>query len=336
MKQILTILSCCFLWGVLPAQELNFSQYIHAPLLINPANTGFAPDADYRIGGNYRTQWSSVGTPYNTMHLWGDMQLFGDKFENGWVGAGFGVLRDVAGSGTLTSTRAFGSIAYHQLLGYKGLLSLGFNVGYVDKRINISKLSFNNQWNGQFFDVNIPSNEPFIANQVGYLDLQVGLNYSLFASENLYLNFGLSGRRINRPVESFFAVGTGDQRVQPQYTAFFNASYKTNDNLWILNPNVYVNKVSNQTEVVAGMNAQRNISGDGYTQMLFGVYYRMGDAFIPMVGYQVNDLRMTINYDATISTLQSFNGTRGAYEISLVKSGLLSGDKSVKCPTVRF
>jgi hypothetical protein len=56
-----------------------------------------------------------------------------------------------------------------------------------------------------------------------------------------------------------------------------------------------------------------------------------------MLGYQVNDLKFTINYDATISTLGNLNGTRGAYELSIVKSGIFSNSSSgVKCPSVKF
>ncbi|HET7000972.1 MAG TPA: type IX secretion system membrane protein PorP/SprF, partial [Puia sp.] len=45
---------------ILKAQDLHFSQWFNEPLLTNPANTGFIPDADYRLGANYRNQWSSV------------------------------------------------------------------------------------------------------------------------------------------------------------------------------------------------------------------------------------------------------------------------------------
>lgn len=318
------------------AQELHFSQYFNNPLIINPANTGFAPDADYRVGGSYRTQWSSVGgSPYKTMSLWGDVQLFNNRFENAWVGVGGALLRDVAGNGTLTSTRAFGSAAYHQLIGYNGLLSLGFNVGFVNKRVDISKLNFNSQWNGNFFDVTIPSGEPFAFNSTNYFDLQAGINYSYFPSDDLYLNVGFSARNINRPSESFFTPGIGDQRVPNHFTLFANASYKLS-NLWIVNPNIYVNKIANQTQVVMGMNAQRNLSGDGVTQMIVGLYYRFKDAAIPLVGYQLNDYKITFSYDATVSSLSSVNQTRGAYEISLVKTGVFSSGKSVKCPTVKF
>ena len=85
------------------------------------------------------------------------------------------------------------------------------------------------------------------------------------------------------------------------------------------------------------MNANRNLSGDGEQQLIVGLYYRNHDALIPMVGYQLNDLKFTINYDATVSALGSLNGTRGAYELSIVKSGIFStGSTAIKCPTVRF
>lgn len=336
LKKIFAALISVSISFVVSGQELHFSQYFNNPLIINPANTGFAPDADYRIGGSYRTQFSSIGgTPYKTMSLWGDVQLFNNRFENAWVGIGGALLRDVAGDGTLTATRAFGSAAYHQLLGYNGLLSMGFNIGFVNKRLDISKLNFNSQWNGSFFDISIPSGEPFMFNSTSYFDLQAGINYAYFPTDDLYFNLGFSARNINRPSESFFSPGIGDQRVPNHFTLFVNASYKLN-NLWIVNPNLYVNKINNQTQVVMGMNAQRNLSGDGLTQMIVGLYYRFKDAAIPMVGYQLNDYKITFSYDATVSSLSAANQTRGAYEISLVKTGVFSTGKSVKCPTVKF
>jgi hypothetical protein len=47
---------------------------------------------------------------------------------------------------------------------------------------------------------------------------------------------------------------------------------------------------------------------------------------------------MTFNYDATISSLSRSNFTRGAYEISIVKTGILPGKdkRQFRCPTVSF
>jgi len=335
--RIAMLIFCSLLQINLHAQDLNFSQYFNAPLLVNPANTGFIPDNDYRIGGNYRNQWSSVGTGYKTMGVWGDTKLFGNRFENGWLGIGGSILKDVAGSGSLSSTSAHISVAYHQMLGYKSLLSAGFSAGIVAKRIDLSKLNFDNQWNGQFFDISIPSNEPFAYSQAGYMDLKMGLNYSLFASENAYFNAGFSIMHLNRPKETFFASSVTNNQLDMRYTFFANASIKV-QNIWIVNPNIYFSNMGNAKELVLGVNANRDLSGDGAQQLILGLYYRNTDAAIPMVGYQINDLKFTVNYDATISTLKTLNGGRGAYELSIVKQGLFpsSAGKSVKCPTVRF
>jgi type IX secretion system PorP/SprF family membrane protein len=319
------------------AQDLHFSQYFNTPLLVNPANTGFAPDVDWRAGINYRNQWSNISNnPYKTMSIWGDAQLFNNRFENGWLGVGGAILHDVAGSGELSATRFFGSVAYHQLLGFSSLLSAGFNIGWITKKIDPTKLTFDNQWNGKFFDITIPSGETFAYNQVGYFDLQAGLNYAYFPNENTYLNAGFSASHINRPTESFFTSGMVDAKLDVRYTVFGNAAFKLNEQ-WIINPNIYYSRMGNTNEVVLGMNANYNLSGDGVMQLIGGAYYRSSDAIIPMVGYQWKDFKITINYDATVSSLSSYNQSRGAYELSLVKTGLYSsGEKAVKCPTVKF
>ena len=322
------------------AQDLHFSQYFNTPLLVNPANTGFAPDVDWRAGINYRNQYSSLtSNPYKTMSAWGDAQLFNNRFDNGWIGVGGALLKDVAGAGSLSATRAYGSVAYHQLLGLASLLSVGFNVGYVTKKVDFTKLTFDNQWNdeGQFFDVTIPNGENFAYSQVGYFDLQAGVNYAYFPNSNTYLNAGFSLSHLNRPQESFFSSkATIDSRIDMRYTAFLNAAYKVNDQ-WIINPNAYVSKMGNAYEIVGGMNANYNLSGDGSKQVIGGFYYRYLDAAIPMVGFQLNDLKITASYDATVSSLGTYDNRYGAYEISLVKTGTYgSGGKELKCPVLRF
>jgi type IX secretion system PorP/SprF family membrane protein len=320
-------------WG----QDLHFSQYYNAPMLVNPANTGFNPDFDFRAGVNYRSQWASVGSPYKTMSAWGDVKLLGNRIENGWVGLGGMLWKDQAGSGSLTGTTGMLSLAYHQMLGYNSLLSGGFSVGYTQKRIDVTKLTFDDQWNGVFFDTNIPSFEPFATNQVSYLDLQAGINYAYFASENFYFNTGVSVMHINTPRESFFDASVSNNEISRRYNFFINASVKVVDT-WILNPNIYVSMVGNSREILAGINANRDLGDNGARQLIMGVYYRNNDAVIPLFGYQINDLKMTFNYDATISTLSKSNLTRGAYEISIVKSGIFpsSQGRQTRCPSVSF
>jgi type IX secretion system PorP/SprF family membrane protein len=214
------------------AQDLHFSQFFHSPLTTNPANTGFIPDGDYRFGINYRNQWSAVMTvPYKTMSAFGDVQVLKDRLENGWVGLGGVILRDVAGSGNLTSTKVYGSVAYHQMLGYSSLLSLGFNAGYANKQINASNLKFPDQFDGRFFDNKLPTSAVLNSNNIGYADIQVGMNYAYFPTENIYINTGFSVHHVNKPMESFFSSTQDsiENRVPRRYIGFLNASLKIND-----------------------------------------------------------------------------------------------------------
>ena len=305
----------------LHAQDLHFSQFFNSPLTTNPANTGFIPDADYRIGANYRNQWSSVMTvPYKTTSAFLDFQLFRDRLENGWLGVGALFLSDVAGSGSLTSTKIYGSLAYHQMLGFSSLLSAGFNVGWASKRIDGSKLKYPDQFDGKFFDNSLPTSVVLNRNSVSYLDIQAGLNYAYFPQENVYINAGYSIHHVNRPKETFFTDNVNEGRIPMRHIGFVNAILKVNPKL-IINPNVYFTTQAKATELVFGLNGNYNLSEAGEKQLLAGVYYRLGDAIVPMVGLEIYNIRLTFSYDVTMSKLNKFNGYRGASEFSLMKKG---------------
>jgi type IX secretion system PorP/SprF family membrane protein len=323
------------------AQDLHFSQFFRSPLNTNPANTGFIPEGDYRLGMNYRNQWSSVmSVPYKTMSVFGDVQLKRPDSENGWLGLGGMILRDVAGSGSLTSTKVLGSVAYHQTLGYSSLLSLGFNAGWANKQINVANLKFPDQFDGNFFDNKLPTSAILDRTNISYADIHVGMNYAYFPTTNVYLNAGFSAQHINRPNESFF-VDQGDKsasRVPVRYTGFLNGSFKVNES-WIINPNIYYSRQVTVFEAVAGMNALYNLSGEGDYTLMGGLYYRHKESVIPMIGLGLKDYTFAFTYDATISSLKNYNATRGAFEFSLIKEGLFDqfngNRRQSMCPTFR-
>ncbi|GAB2668488.1 hypothetical protein GCM10027036_22560 [Flavihumibacter cheonanensis] len=321
------------------AQDLRFSQWFNSPLTTNPANTGFIPDADFRIGANYRSQFINVmDVPYKTISIFGDAQIMRDRIENGWLGVGGVILRDVAGSGNLTSTKVYGSLAYHQMLGLSSLLSAGFNLGWANKRIDPTRLKFPDQFNQAtgFFDAGVPTNVAFNSTSIGYMDMQVGLNYAYFPTEDLYVNGGFSVHHINRPRETFFTETGFDNRLAPRYIGFVNASVKVNQQV-IVNPMAYYTNQASASELVGGLSANYNLSGDGETQVIGGMYYRVGESLIPLIGFQWKNFRMSFTYDVTTSSLAQYNGARGAIEFSLLKHGFYSeGQGNLRqslCPT---
>ena len=321
------------------AQDLHFSQFFNSPLTTNPANTGFIPDGDYRLGINYRNQWSSIMTvPYKTMSAFGDMQLMKNQFDNGWIGIGGVILHDVAGSGNLTSSKIYGSVAYHQLLGYSSLLSLGFNVGWANKQININNLKFPDQFDGHFFDNHLPTSVVLDRNNINYLDMQVGMNYAYFPTDKIYINAGFSAQHVNKPHESFFdqdLMGVSNQ-VPVRFIGFLNASLKLSEQV-ILNPNLYYTQQATANELAGGANVHYNLSGDGDYQLIGGLYYRYNESIIPMVGLGYKDYSFSFTYDATMSSLKQYNNSRGAFEFSLIKQGVLNPNtkRVTPCPTFR-
>ncbi len=334
-KKNILLLASCFLFLVSSrAQDLHFSQFFNSPLTTNPANTGFIPDADYRLGASYRNQWSTVMTvPYKTTSIFGDAQLFRDKLENGWLGVGGVILSDVAGSGSLRSTKVYGSLAYHQQLGNSSLLSAGFNVGWANKRIDLSKLTFPDQFDGKFFEN--PVTAVSLANtSVSYLDVQAGMNYAYFPKDNVYINAGYSIQHVNRPMETFFADKTNAGRISMRHIGFLNAILKVNERV-IINPNAYFTTQAKSSELVVGLNGNYNLSAFGEKQLVAGLYYRLGDAIAPMVGFELNNIKFTFSYDVTLSSLNQFNGYRGASEFSIIKKGFYPqhGDRQTMCPT---
>jgi type IX secretion system PorP/SprF family membrane protein len=316
------------------AQDLHFSQFFNTPLTTNPANTGFIPDADYRLGAQYRNQFSSIlQQPYKTTTIFADAQLLRDKIETGWLGIGGMILSDEAGIGGLKSTKVYGSVAYHQMLGLSSLLSAGFNVGWANKRIDISKLKFPDQFDGKFFDNQLPTSVVLSNTNVSYVDVQAGLNYAYFPQENIYVNAGYSIHHINRGKETFFNDLTNNGRISMRHILFLNGIFKVNDRL-IINPNVYFTTQALATETMLGVNGNYNLSETGSKQLIGGLYYRLGDAAVPMAGFETNNVKFTFSYDATISSLTKFNQLRGAWEFSVIKKGFYPGnsDRQSMCP----
>ncbi|MHA4808162.1 PorP/SprF family type IX secretion system membrane protein [Flavitalea flava] len=323
------------------AQDLHFSQWFNSPLSTNPANTGFIPDADYRIGANYRDQWSSVmAAPYRTMSVWGDAQVFRNRIENGWMGLGGMIMRDDAGSSALTSTQVYGSVAYHQMVGYASLISAGFNVGLVNKRVNTTNLKFPDQFDGKIFDVHLPTSVVIDRPNVNYFDMQVGMNYAYFPTNKLYVNAGFSVQHINRARESFFITDPAgfDSRIPQRFIGFVNASIKASDQV-ILNPMGYYTSMAGSSEAVLGLNAQYNLQDNGDQQVIGGLYYRAGDAVIPMIGFIYKNIKLTFTYDVTTSNLKHYDGGFGAWEFGLISQGFFNeynGDKHQSlCPTFK-
>jgi hypothetical protein len=118
-----------------------------------------------------------------------------------------------------------------------------------------------------------------------------------------------------------------------RHTGFINGIFKFNDRV-IVNPNAYFSTQARATDLVFGLNANYNLSQSGEQQFIAGVYYRLGDAVVPMLGFELGRIQFTYSYDVTLSSMSQFNGYRGASEISIIKKGFYPDnvERAALCP----
>jgi type IX secretion system membrane protein PorP/SprF len=118
-----------------------------------------------------------------------------------------------------------------------------------------------------------------------------------------------------------------------RHTGFINGIFKLNDRV-IVNPNAYFSTQASAHELVFGINGNYNLSEYGEKQLLAGIYYRLGDAIVPMVGLEIKNIQFAFSYDVTMSPLNKFNGYRGASELSIIKKGFYpeNVDRQSLCP----
>jgi len=121
----------------------HFSQFYAYPLWLNPGMTGVM-DGSFRITGVYRTQWSSVMTPFNTAGM--SMDVSTNKNLN--LGANF--MNQTAGDAGYQYLNAYGSIAYSGIrFGQDNnqQVTAGLQLGLLSRRFDPAKFQFGDQWN---------------------------------------------------------------------------------------------------------------------------------------------------------------------------------------------
>jgi len=303
----------------LNGQGLHFSQYYNSPMLLNPANTALQ-DNNWRAGTNFRNQWGTTPVPFNTFSVFADFGLMRERWETSWIGTGIAVWRDVAGDGNLALTKAQANLAYHLMVSDRSTLSAGLAMSYNQRSVDISKLTFDVQWDEFSFNRNVSNQEVFSRQKSTYLDMQAGMNFTYYNDNNLYFKISAGALHINQPVETFYGA-SNRKGLRP--IGHLELVYKASDGVSI-NPSVYYTREKKASELVMG--SLFNINTGGGTsilsdQIILGAFYRNKDAVIAAAGYQYHNTRFLFSYDHTISQMSQGNNGMGAFELSLITVG---------------
>jgi type IX secretion system PorP/SprF family membrane protein len=336
MKKLICTVSICLWLGFgAAAQDPNFSQFFASPLTLNPALTGKF-DGVYRVAGNYRNQWPTINNAFRTYTASFDAGILKSRIpEFDQFGIGFLGFADDAGNGVLKNNAFAVSLAYHKALDEDGFhqLGVGFQGGYVDKRLDVTKVTFEDQLTPSGFTGATSEVFPGQKVNVAYFDMNAGILYN--GSTDGYNNFyfGASMYHINRPSESFqdkqyfnlsgrLTLQAGGKLKVSQYNYIhLSANYSRQAN-------------ATNTEIGGAFALNANSSDDNPTNLYIGSWYRFGDAIIPYVGLEFGEFHIGATYDVNISSLKPGSNMRGGAEISLIyiKKPVDPNAKKLNCP----
>jgi type IX secretion system PorP/SprF family membrane protein len=338
MRHSLCIFLLLIIFCSAKAQDPHFSQFFEAPLLRNPSLAGLFA-GDIRVQMVYRNQWASVTTPYQTGSFNVEYKQPVGK-ANDFITTGLQLLYDRAGTTNFTTTYIFPAINYHKALnGEKSrYLSLGFMGGFVQRRIDRSKMTTNSQYGPNGYDPALPDGETFTKSNFGFWDGSFGISYnsSIHGSETDNFFIGFAYHHFNRPLNSFYK--NPGIELNPKLVVSGGIRFTASEVSYITIQADY-SKQGEYTEAIGGATYSMKI-GDDYEHPLYvlhlGGYIRAKDSFIPFLGLDYHPFSIGLSYDANISQLKTVSQGRGGFELSISYAGFLDRGNTTKnavvCP----
>ena len=320
------------------AQDINFSQFYDLPLLRNPSLAGLFA-GDIRITAAFRSQWQSVTVPYRTIGLGLEYKKAIARNPNDYITYGIQLSNDIAGDSRLSRTQVFPVLNYHKSLnGEKdAYLSIGFMGGPVMERFDPSKLTFDDQFVNGSYSSTHPTRQTFTKTSLTYWDAAVGLCYSNAIGEKTHYYIGGGLYHFTKPKVAF--QKENDINLNRKYVVNGGLSSPLNsENQLIIYADYFMQGGNRQIQ--GGLQINHDIQTDDENKKVGisgGLFYRLKDAFIPVVKLDYNKMSIGISYDVNSSKLKSASEYRGGYEVTLCyktfRNNYNSSADKVRCPS---
>lgn len=335
----------------LVAQDQHFSQFYASPLTLNPALTG-ALEGKYRVSMIYRDQWrNSLDNPFQTFSAAADFRYPVRQYKKRYrdhIGVGVLFYNDKVNQINFSTNQIMLSGAYHKALNPDSdqFLSLGVQVGMVQRNINYDQLSFDDQFNGtDQFDQ--PTQEFFPENNFAFSDLQIGLHYSYSPRGKMGVYAGASMHHVLEPEMSWYYRQLPEDEKDERISSTLFRKYSAHLGLRIpigsftqLLPRVLVYNQGPHLTLNAGTNIRFLIDEITGTALHIGGWARPVrnndsalelDAIVSMVGIEYENFLLGFSYDISPSQLNLNTRSQRTFEISIAYLGEYQ-DESVLCP----
>jgi len=327
------VLTLCFI--KVAAQDIHFSEFYLSPIINNPALTGVFTE-DYKAGAIYRSQWNTVTTPFTTSLIDIETKIKVNEV-NDYVSFGLLGYSDKAGSIGFQTTGFYPAINYSKSLEdkYTSYISFGFTGGLIQRNMDISKMTFDEQYVNGNYDPSSATGEQILNNKISYWDLGAGVSFnSSFDMDNKANYFlGAAAYHFTSPKNSVYGDATSNLKIRWVFNGGVN--YEMNEEYAI---QLYANIMSQKPyqEVVVGGMGKWTVPGpsnDPEFALSMGAFYRVNDAIIPTVRITFKKTTIGITYDVNNSTLKDATKAQGGFEMSIFFSGsFLSVTDQHLCP----
>lgn len=331
MKKIILLISISLITGIVIAQDIHFSQFNNAPLVLNPAMTG-AFNGDHRIIANYKSQWRSIAQSYMTYGVSYDMGILKGKLHGGILGIGVQLFNDEAGINKMGLTQANVSMAYHLPVDPNNIITAGIQGGWGQRRLDESKMQWDNQYDpsaADGYNPALPSGESMSFNNKNFGELAAGILWSynsqpniLASSEGKKVTAGLSVFHINRPKQSFSTQVENKLYMKTVFHINSIIGFK-NSSFALLPSGVWYNQ-GPMNDIVFGSlfrfrlnDASKFTDFISETALAIGCHYRVGDAVIVTGQFEWRNFLLGISYDVNVSKLSQASKGAGGLEVAL-------------------
>lgn len=312
---LLIALSCFF--TTLQGQNYHFSQfYVQGPSL-NPSLSGVF-DGIFRASTQYRTQWASVTTPFQTIGINVDGAVYKNNRRQELIGLGASFNADKTGDVHYTSLQALLSASYIKYIGRHGRHKIGMGVygGFINNVFDYYAARWDDQFIGGSYVPTVPSSEYFSVTKQYFFDCGAGLFWSFSPDKSNSFLLGASVSHLNHPADAF---GNVSSRLPVRYNAHFISRIGISPNISLL-PLAYATWQRKFFEYTLGMNVEYFQKKNSYTTLFSfggGLLYRWNDAIVANLFFDWQNLRLGISYDINTSAFVIATHARGGFELSL-------------------
>ncbi|HRH71313.1 MAG TPA: PorP/SprF family type IX secretion system membrane protein [Flavobacteriales bacterium] len=298
------------------AQDIHFSQFFNAPLSLGPGSIG-AFKGDYRVNGIFRQQWRSVTVPYRTFALGGDAANVAGVPG---LGVGAWLYNDRAGDSRLDQFHFSLGASWTQRWGTEKdqAITGGVQFGLTSLTLDQSALTFDNQYNGFYYDPSLANGERFDRFGLVHPDLHAGLVYRYTPAPRTALQVGFGLFNLTHPMIGF--LGGPGVPLDGRTGVHALGQFPISDDLDLM-PMVQYMQQGTFNEMDLGANL-RYILLDRYglnRAVQFGAHYRAADAGYLYVGFEYDDWTFGSSYDINTSDLVPASRNRGGFEITAVR-----------------